>query len=217
MLDTLSELSIPPRFQSLAYHASLTFLQHSLQQAIQSRDVQATSLASTEIDDPQKISFDFNKILNKIEQILAHETEQLIKKSFIVNAYHAWERAVCKAFSITAPTEKGLRGFRNIKKAALRLGFVLHPDLEHVADLTNILKHGMTKQAYRLYEKWPTLFTFPNSQQITIEEIECLGWTASVRLDAVWIDKIFNILEQSGPPPMFKEYKNDCSGVKYIP
>lgn len=192
------------------------FLRHSLQQAIQPLDVQATSLSYTDIDAPQRISFDVNLIINAMERTLAHETEQLIKKSFIVNAYHAWERAVCKAFSITAPAEKGLRGFRNIKKAALRLDFVIHPELEHVADLTNILKHGMTKQAYRLYEEWPTLFTFPNSQQIKIEEIESLGWTASVRLDAIWIDKIFNILEQSGPP-MFKETGHDCSGLEYIP
>lgn len=118
---------------------------------------------------------------------------------------------MCKAFSIAAPAEKDPRGFKNIEKAALRLDFVLHPDLTHVADLTNILKHGRTKQACRLYEEWPTLFTFPNSQQIKIEEIESLGWTASVRLDAIWIDKIFNILEQLGPP-MFKKAGYDCSG-----
>lgn len=211
MLDTLSELDIPPRFQCLAYHFSLTFLRQCLQQAIQPLDIQATSLSSTEIDAPKRASFDFNLIINAIGKALAQENEQLIKKLFIVNAYHTWERAVCKAFSIAAPAEKDPRGFKNIEKAALRLDFVLHPDLTHVADLTNILKHGRTKQAYRLYKEWPTLFTFPNSQQIKIEEIESLGWTASVRLDAIWIDKIFNILEQSGPP-MFQKAGHNCSG-----
>lgn len=216
MLDTLSELDIPPRFQCLTYRFSLTFLRQSLQHAIKPFEIQATSLSSKEIDAPKRASFDFNSMFNAIGKVLAQENEQLIRKLFIVNAYHTWERAVCKAFSIAAPTEKDPQGFKKIEKAALRLDFVLHPDLTHVAYLTNILKHGRTKQAHQLYKEWPTLFTFPNSQQINIEEIECLGWTASVRLDAMWIDKIFNILEQSGPP-MFEEARRDCSGYEYPP
>lgn len=214
MLDTLSELSIPPRFQCLAYRFSLEFLRLSLQQAIQPLDIEAAPLSSTEINASRKNCFDFNLIKNTIERTLARETEQIIKKSFIVNAYHTWERAVCKAFSVAAPAEKDPRGFKNIVKAALRLDFVLHPDLELVAHLANVLKHGSSKQTYRLYEEWPALFAFPNSQQIKIEDIESLGWTASVRLDAIWIDKIFNILKQSGPP-IFKEAGCDCSGAKY--
>mgnify|MGYP003362433935 FL=1 len=88
MLDTLSELDIPPRFQGLAYHFSLTFLRQSLQQAIQPLDIQATSLSSTEIDAPKRASFDFNSIINAIGKVLAQENEQVIKKLFIVNAYH---------------------------------------------------------------------------------------------------------------------------------
>lgn len=194
----------------------MSFLRQSLQQAIQALDIQENSPSSTEIDASKRISFDFNSIINTIGRTLAQETEQLIKKAFIVNAYHIWERAVCKAFNIAAPAEKDPQGFRDIEKAALRLDFVLHPDLKQVADLTNVLKHGKTKQAHRLYEEWPTLFTFPNSQQIKIEEIESLGWTASVRLNGIWIDKIFNILEQSGPPTLRKGGR-DYSGAEYTP
>ncbi|AAW62098.1 Hypothetical protein GOX2366 [Gluconobacter oxydans 621H] len=197
MLDSLYNIEFSKKGQCYAYKISMKFFRSSLDKAIKSID----SKPEENDNAPRNL---LGRILGAsiefFNTVLAYEAIATVRKAFIIQAYHNWEKFVCKCFSQTFPSEKVPRGFDDLSKAAERMGFILHPELNLVSDLSNVLKHDSKKSCERLLSEWPKLFS-PDPEILSKElDDEDINWTSNIKIDDKWIDKIFSILEKSGPP-----------------
>jgi hypothetical protein len=116
------------------------------------------------------------------------EALSALRKAFILALYHHWERRIRACLSSSKKTHAEL------VKSAIDIGIPIHPGLNAVRDLANLLKHENGKWGEALRGSWPSLF--PNGFQ---KSKSYTNWYDAVKIDEKVITEAFDIVARSGP------------------
>lgn len=136
------------------------------------REIAAGEKAGYQLDEDGDLAYDPYEDLH-YEHMAIDETLQQVRKSMMVALYHAWERTARDLTDKHKPRDN-----HTVLEAALsKKGITLHPELEHLRRLTNLVKHSSKPKMLQLWEVRPDLFYhkfdpdehFPNDWQQTVE------------------------------------------------
>ncbi|UKK84100.1 hypothetical protein L7H23_16255 [Sphingopyxis sp. BSN-002] len=116
------------------------------------------------------------------------EAQEALRKAFVIALYHHWERSARKW------TGDDRRDHSKLAIAVEALGDPIHPRLEAVRDLTNLLKHDNDKWGQQLIETWPDVVSGPRGHAGGRTD-----WYRAVRLTDAHMTEAFNIVGASGP------------------
>lgn len=111
-----------------------------------------------------------------------------LRKAFVLAAYHHWERGA------RGWTKSQKRDHSGLVKAVQKLGIEIHPHLEAVKDLANLLKHNNDKRGSDLVDSWPQVM--PRSFQGGVTGVD---WYGAVSLTDAHLGQVFQAITSSGP------------------
>jgi len=117
-----------------------------------------------------------------------------LRKAFAIAAYHHWERSVQLWIEIDAPDKKNAREYKDISKAASKIGYPADVELPRVNALANMLKHNSKNSGTRLLQLWPDIL-LPQAQNFTNPTHR----VSDVQLGDEHLNEIFDIVSRSGP------------------
>lgn len=147
-----------------------------------------------ERDEDGTIIWDQEQIL-EFDIQAAEEAMLILRKTYVVAAYHHWEKC--------AQTWVGLKargGHADLAKRARRANVPQSPDLERVYRLANTLKHSNDRTGLKLLEAWPEML--PERDQWTPRGAQ---WFDAVHLEDADVTTIFDVVAASGPTPTWDE------------
>lgn len=124
---------------------------------------------------------------NKLDSDVNYASEAMIalNLAFITAAYHFWERSVRRRAGKSAIDKSGL------KNAAIKLGYSIHPELDILRHLNNVIKHH-SKSGAKAVHKWDnSLFIFGKLPKRNYADSLVIGSKEVIRLGT--------IVKQSGP------------------
>ena len=122
------------------------------------------------------------EVESKVEGLAA------LRKAFALSIYHHWERG---ARIWTGNDDKD---HKKLVKAVEAKGIKVHPRLEAVKDLANLLKHDNDKRGADLLKSWPQVL--PSGFKKGANRTD---WYGAVKLTNSHLDEAFNIVAASGP------------------
>jgi hypothetical protein len=117
-----------------------------------------------------------------------------LRKAFAIAAYHHWERSVQLWIEIDAPDKRNAQGYKEISKAASKIGYPADVELPRVNALANTLKHNSKDCGAKLLKLWPDIL-LPQVQNST----NPTDWVSAIQLSGEHLNEIFNIVSRSGP------------------
>lgn len=112
---------------------------------------------------------------------------QALRKAFVIAIYHHWER------SARSWSNDDKRDHAKLVKSVQKMGYPLHPRLEAVRDLANLLKHDNSSRGEQLRASWPEVIR-PRSAKLGRP-----SWYDMVLLTDAHLSEAFNIIAASGP------------------
>lgn len=114
---------------------------------------------------------------------------RVVREAFIMSAFHYWERS--------ARGWTGLHGkrqnFPDLRDAVSKQ-YTLHPRLEHLNTLNNLLKHNSQEKAEQLFIDWPEVFR-PPFQSAT----QKAGLIPILSISDYHVEEAFEAVSASGP------------------
>lgn len=118
----------------------------------------------------------------------AKEALQTVHKATVISAYHVWEDAVRRYTGKTHAKHPGL------VVALEERGEAVHPDLNWIVLLVNLLKHGNPDRGRKLHSLRPDLF-----RRNFNPERQHIDWYGAVVLSLDTVELAIERLGQSGP------------------
>lgn len=125
----------------------------------------------------------------------SEEALNALRRAFVVALYHHWERWLRRQFAKDSGKHDDLVGL------AAKYGLHVHPRLEGVRDLANLLKHSNNKRGHDLLGSWRELLP-PHFTLDTRAD-----WYEAVKLTDEVVLEVVGIVKASGPH-IDKAYRN---------
>lgn len=116
------------------------------------------------------------------------EGQAAVRKAFILALYHHWERSA----RIWTGSDK--RDHDKLVAAVKAQGTPIHPRLDAVRDLANLLKHDNDKWGDAVLLSWPAVFPYGFAKAAGRT-----NWYDAVRLTDSHLTEAFNTVAKSGP------------------
>jgi hypothetical protein len=141
-----------------------------------------------ERDDDGYIIWDQQDVLNDQHE-MAQDALRSLRRAFAISLYHHWER--------------GARAWTNAKKGANHedlvngveaLGMKVHPNLQILRMIANLLKHDNDAWGQKVLNAAPTLIG-----GVTINVPDMTDWYQAVVISETWMTDFFNAVAASGP------------------
>ena len=137
----------------------------------------------------------------KFKMVIAVDSQNELRRAFVLAAYHFWERSVVRwrYIRLTEDERKednGISGFGELKATAKRgdINYPPHPDLFAVCQIANLLKHESATARKNLEEHYPALWA--DLQNVVHASF---GRSEGIKISDPIMRKIFEIIRQSGP------------------
>lgn len=174
------------------FEAALEGINERMQSAYREIDeydasVRAGAPPQTEIDENGVVIDDYRDVLI-YKTITAEETKSALNKALAIALFHHWERAA------RGWTKASHGKFITLRNHVLQTGYPIHPKLDDLHLLVNLLKHANAKHGLPLFEQRPDLFR----EQFTPSRSR-IEWYDELYVSDQHVAEFIDVIANSGP------------------
>ena len=119
----------------------------------------------------------------------AQEALDSLRRSFAISLYHTWERGA--RIWTGAPHDAN---HSRLSRGVEALGMTVHPDLDVLRLVANVLKHDNNRRGNELLAAAPDLLDGVQSSPLNR-----IGWYEKVVISMRWMHRFFDAVAASGP------------------